>query len=375
MTEQLTDRLTPDGLDTLSERALRRLTDSWTGQLHSVDTLEYSSENVATDRTFDSIIQVWRKARERYHDSSIDTVFGSESQLGEGVITESVTVNSVVAAEGVSSEVMIAEGSVAETTLGGDIVGDGISTQSELLAMGNQEWQLSADANSTVSSVLDLGDLLSPIYNVLIILMAIYYMFCIYRYFDDIVVLFTSVFNRNVVSSDRTSDRRRSDIFYGSLGKLFLLGICFVGLLCGMWCRNAEVELPSQVVAYMPFAVILAFLVVIVAQYLLLMAVGFVTRSVAEVGSLLRIRLIYFVLTSVMVSPILLISQMGTTSGYEMWQNVGFVAAVVALGLFFRESIKLFISKKVSILHWILYLCAVEIMPITLLWQAVVRLS
>ena len=51
-----------------------------------------------------------------------------------------------------------------------------------------------------------------------------------------------------------------------------------------------------------------------------------------------------------------------------------FVAAIVALGLFFRESIKLFISKKVSILHWILYLCTVEILPFRLLWQAVIRL-
>ena len=39
MVEQAKEILQSSGLDTLSERALRRLTDSWTGSLHSVDTL------------------------------------------------------------------------------------------------------------------------------------------------------------------------------------------------------------------------------------------------------------------------------------------------------------------------------------------------
>lgn len=331
MTEEVVDIVKPDGLDTLSERALRRLTDGWTGRLHSVDTLEYSSDNVVSEQTFTTMIGEWRKARERYHSSAIDDVFGSESVLGDGVSVQGV---------------------------------DSLAHDFVPMSMG-----------SMAESISSVGDLLTPVYNVLIALITIYYMFCIYRYFDDIMVLFSSVFNRSMVSSERNSERRRSDIFYGSLGKLFLLGVCFVGLLSGMWCRNAELELPSQVVLYMPLAVIGAFIVVVVVQYLILMVVGFVTQSIREVGQLMRIRLIYFVLASVMVSPILLISQMGTSHSYEVWQNVGFVAAVVALGLFFRESIKLFISKKVSILHWILYLCAVEIMPITLLWQAVVRLS
>ena len=36
----VTDTLRLTGLDTLSERALRRLTDRWTGELHPVDSLE-----------------------------------------------------------------------------------------------------------------------------------------------------------------------------------------------------------------------------------------------------------------------------------------------------------------------------------------------
>ena len=89
----------------------------------------------------------------------------------------------------------------------------------------------------------------------------------------------------------------------------------------------------------------------------------------------MRIRLIYFVLATVMVAPIMLVAQMSMGDGHNVWQNLGFVATIMALVMFARESIGFFISKKVSILHWILYLCTVEILPLTLLWQGVVRLA
>ncbi len=46
---------------------------------------------------------------------------------------------------------------------------------------------------------------------------------------------------------------------------------------------------------------------------------------------------------------------------------VGFQLLVVAC-IFFYKTFVLFLSKKVSVLHTILYLCAVEIFPITLIW-------
>ena len=71
----------------------------------------------------------------------------------------------------------------------------------------------------------------------------------------------------------------------------------------------------------------------------------------------------------------MLIALIGYGAGYQIWMNVGLVAIAATLLLYAKESIELFISKKVSILHWILYLCAVEILPFTLLWQGVVRLA
>ena len=232
-------------------------------------------------------------------------------------------------------------------------------------------------ANEIIHSAAEsgLGEWTPLLYNMLIALTIIYYVFCIYRYFDDIRALFMSVFQRRVVSLERAEERRRSDIFYGSLGKLFVLGLAFVGVIASMVAsRQAGLLTPSQLF-YLPFVAMGAFVVVISVQYLMLLIVGAITQSVNEVMALMRIRLIYFVMAIVMVAPILLISQMGIGASYERWQNVGYIAALIAFVLFIRESIGFFISKKVSILHWILYLCAVEILPLTLLWQGVIRLS
>ena len=333
MIEEVKDILRPSGLDTLSERALRRLTDSWTGSLHPSDSLldQSSQHNVCSESTFHHIAQQWSKARKMYHDASLIDVMGENAELAPGV--ESVSEGALVQGEMAANEIIL---SASESGLG--------------------EW--------------------TPLlYNMLIALTIIYYIFCIYRYFDDIRALFMSVFQRRVVSLERAEERRRSDIFYGSLGKLFVLGLAFVGVIGSMEASHQALALSSSQLFYLPFVAMGAFVVVISVQYLMLLIVGAITQSVNEVMALMRIRLIYFVMAIVMVAPILLISQMGIGGGYEIWQNVGYITALIAFVLFIRESIGFFISKKVSILHWILYLCAVEILPLTLLWQGVVRLS
>ena len=332
MVEQANDILQSSGLDTLSEVTLRRMTERWTGSLQPADTLldASSQSHVASSSTFHNIVDKWRQAREVYHDSSVHSILGENTTYAEGVMP-------------------VADVPVAES-----------STDIEVL--------LSATESG-------IGEWMPLLYNVLIAIAVIYYMFCMYRYFDDVIVLFRSVFQRQVVMVDRAQERRRSDIFYGSLGKLFILGMVLVGILSAvaLWRSDSGFE-PSQLF-YMPVVVVALFIVVVIAQYVVLLMVGFVTHSMYEVSALMRIRLIYFVMAVVMVAPALLISQMGDGESYLGWLKVGSMAALLVFVLFIRESVSFFISKKVSILHWILYLCAVEILPLSLLWQGVVRLT
>ena len=326
----ISDIIQPTGLDTLSERALRRLTDRWTGELYSADSLAGLSDNgeAASADTFRSIVEGWQRSREVYHDGTLEMVMGSSSRLAEGV-----------AAGDVVSPAM----AVAETQLGAGSWWSAVEWSSEL-------------------------------YNLLAVLLFLYYMYCLYRYYDDVVALLETIFSRQSASSGRVGERRRSDIFYGSLGKLFLLGVCFVSVLSVGAFMHYDVPVPQSMIIYLPFAVVALFLMVIVVQNLLLGLIGVVTRSLGEVAALLRIRLVYFVLATLLAAPLLLVAMVGQGVGYRVWLNIGFMAIAVSAILFVRESIGFFISKKVSILHWILYLCTVEILPLSLLWQVAVRL-
>ena len=340
MLENLKNIVKPSGLDTLSERSLRRLTDRWTGELHEVDTLldARSATQVTSEDTFSAIVGQWRKAREIYHESSVEEIFGDGASFADGVLP----------------------------------VGSGADSlaMSHRAAAPVEEMFLSASEPAT-----SIGEWMPLLYNVMIVLVLLYYIYCHYRYFDDIIALFRSIFERQVVPHGRSEERRRSDIFYGALGKLFMMGLMFVGVLSSLAVRRMDGVLSSEQLFYLPFAVIGVFVLVVCVQYAMLAMMGFVTHSLGEVAALMRIRLIHFVLATVLVAPVMLVAQMNLDNNHVVWQNIGFVAAFLVFIMFVRESISFFISKKVSILHWILYLCTVEILPFTLLWQGVVRLT
>ena len=200
------------------------------------------------------------------------------------------------------------------------------------------------------------------------------YLLCMYLYYYDVMALIHSSWQRNA-PTNRDNERRRSDIFYGFLGKLFLLGVGFVGVFASVWViRHGSMVSPisEEYMALTPLVGMGLFIALIVVQYIVLLLVGFITRSISFVVSLMRMRLVYFVFATIAVAPLLLVAAL---SGQDViWQILTYLVATVVLILYLRESIELFISKKISILHWILYLCTVEILPLTLLWQIALRL-
>ncbi|MBQ7964416.1 MAG: hypothetical protein IJ288_07615, partial [Alistipes sp.] len=84
----VSDTLRLTGLDTLSERALRRLTDRWTGELYPVDSLDVTHHaEAASPQTFTQIVEEWQRAREMYHDADVEAVLGGGSSLSQGVVS------------------------------------------------------------------------------------------------------------------------------------------------------------------------------------------------------------------------------------------------------------------------------------------------
>lgn len=414
-------------LDTLPAAELRRLAEPWCGRTEAsdltsaADTLTppqglyaTAQERVGafTQEGLRAIAERWRHAREIFRDVDAATMFGDESSLSYGAQRDTVTLLSdrLSAADGpvqpasdmithAADSLPVAGDSLSiagdSLSLTGDSVfvagdslsgaADTVSLAADTLSAGTAGAAGAADGHvaAVVAAVTDgnaatLAEMAgNVVQNLLVAVVVFLYFFCLYRYFDDVRALFGSVFRRSVAPSERMLERRRSEIFYGFLGKLFLIGTCTLGAIASLWADRSvawEAVGPYARVA-LPFAAMAAFVAVVAVQYAMLAVAGGITRSWSMMAVLLRIRLIYFVLATVIVLPPVLMWQMNGGTGGEVWLRVACLAAAVAVVMYVRESVTLFNSKKNSILHWILYLCIVEIMPFTLLWQIVVRMG
>ena len=411
-------------LDTLPAAELRRLAKPWCGRTEAsditsaADTLTppqglyaTAQERVGafTQEGLRAIAERWRHAREIFRDVDAATMFGDESSLSYGAQRDTVTLlsDTLSAAD---SPVPPASDIITHAADSLPVAGDSLSIAGDSLSLTGDSVFVAGDSLSGAADTVSLAaDTLSAgaagaadghvaavvaavtdgnaatlagmvgdvVQNLLVAVVVFLYFFCLYRYFDDVRALFGSVFRRSVAPSERMLERRRSEIFYGFLGKLFLIGTCTLGAIASLWADRTvawEAVGPYARVA-LPFAAMAAFVAVVAVQYAMLAVAGGITRSWPTMAVLLRIRLIYFVLATVIVLPPVLMWQMNGGTGGEVWLRVACLAAAVAVVMYVRESVTLFNSKKISILHWILYLCIVEIMPFTLLWQIVVRMG
>ena len=411
-------------LDTLPAAELRRLAEPWCGRTEAsdltsaADTLTppqglyaTAQERVGafTQEGLRAIAERWRHAREIFRDVDAATMFGDESSLSYGAQRDTVTLLSdrLSAADGPVPPASEMTAHAADSLpVAGDslsIAGDSLSLTGDSVFVAGDSLSGAADTVSLAADTLSAGAAGAAdghvaavvaavtdgnaatlaemagnvVQNLLVAVVVFLYFFCLYRYFDDVRALFGSVFRRSVAPSERMLERRRSEIFYGFLGKLFLIGTCTLGAIASLWADRTvawEAVGPYARVA-LPFAAMAAFVAVVAVQYAMLAVAGGITRSWSMMAVLLRIRLIYFVLATVIVLPPVLMWQMNGGTGGEVWLRVACLAAAVAVVMYVRESVTLFNSKKISILHWILYLCIVEIMPFTLLWQIVVRMG
>ncbi|MDR0955379.1 MAG: DUF4271 domain-containing protein [Rikenellaceae bacterium] len=148
------------------------------------------------------------------------------------------------------------------------------------------------------------------------------------------------------------------------IGFLALLTIAFKG--CLIWANSPSVfRLPE---AYLPFL-----LPILTAA---LLAIGWYRRLVTGTLSVLsgeaerveRLRTfdrICFVVAALLVTPAVLLSALADPATHRFLFVVDVILLIILLLYYLGKSFSFFISRKISILQWILYLCAVEIMPIS----------
>ena len=213
----------------------------------------------------------------------------------------------------------------------------------------------------------------------LLLLLALLFGLLLYRNPGDMRALVGRVaFERR--DSERTSDESGNAGFTRFLNIALALGFLLAGVTAVRLCDRPDIAQEllnmgngSTLSLLLALGVGLLFLLVYLYGILLLRAVGGVTLTSGFTTQLIRIKRGYAALGAIILAPVILLFALSPLGSDTIWAGLLTAGWLITFLLYLRETFALFISKKVSILHWILYLCAVEIFPVTLLWLLVVR--
>ncbi len=150
---------------------------------------------------------------------------------------------------------------------------------------------------------------------------------------------------------------------------VFVCRILFVyapGALCG--------AAPKWLVALLGVAVTAVVESVMMLQRSAVLAAGYVTQSDSFARSLLHLRKIHFTMFGVIVVPVMLLySSFGGEWDTAFLYTCLFMTAGVVF-VYLWKSCVLFVGQKISILYWFLYLCTVELFPISLVISILLRI-
>ncbi len=156
-----------------------------------------------------------------------------------------------------------------------------------------------------------------------------------------------------------------SFITYLRTGSLVGVLVFLVGLLSSIYSLGVVLPLDSwQLMGGVVGGVVALYLY----QLLAIRAIGHVVQGVQFAQALLYIKAISLNIFAMVITPTILCWTISRSSLQEIVLYIVLIQIGTVLILFLYESFLLFIEKKVSLLHTILYLCAVEIFPITLVW-------
>ena len=154
----------------------------------------------------------------------------------------------------------------------------------------------------------------------------------------------------------------------GMLSASLLAGIVLVACTAvrwsGVWFPSERMGLSGSMTTLGSMGMALAAAGACAAwQWTTIQAAGLLSRNYDFSESLLRMKRVWFSVSAVVVAPLFLLSSLSEWHGWP-WV-LGAVCCIPVL-LFMKQTLGLFMDKKIPIFHWILYLCTVEAFPLTL---------
>ncbi len=232
--------------------------------------------------------------------------------------------------------------------------------------------QLVAQGGSgTLSGIASLGGAYQAATGVV----ALLFIFILVRYFDLFRHLIVSSFSRQSSRSDihiYSSELKNIELFTS------LMGVMMLSLLV---MRLSVFETTKHLFA--PLAIfsgweigavaLAAILGTMLGERIMLYIIGGITGRNDACNTIWHIKLLHFSIIIILLVPfsILVLLTEGITAQIALCVSIAICSLMLIL--FVKETFLLFRAQRFSIFHWILYLCALEFFPLSLLFAPIVR--
>ena len=217
----------------------------------------------------------------------------------------------------------------------------------------------------------------NAVFQSFVLLLAATYAMLLYRNLGDVRTLLDRI-SRDTATGQRLSEDPGGSGFSRFLNIATTIGMLFMGV---MVVKYGDSLMPSRLGETLSHGAVLALSLlataaccgVVAYQMAVVRLAGAVTISQPFISQLVLLKRTYFALGVIVTSPVLLLFALCPRGTGSVWFCIIIIELAITAGLYLRETLNLFITKKISILHWFLYLCTVEIFPISLLWLLTVR--
>ena len=208
------------------------------------------------------------------------------------------------------------------------------------------------------------------------LIIGLVYTFFIVRYWDFLRYFIVSNMGFHIANREKShinpAEQRNIEVVMIILGVL-LLALSAVRA-CGLYFPHLLEGIDgSNVIWVIGGLAAVALSAVIAFQYGMTMLVATVCDRMDIGGGIVGTKLLYMAVGFVTIIPFVLLFLLSA----PIPTKIGAIGAIICMSIstiiFIKESFLFFVSQKISILHWILYLCALEIFPLSLILAPIVR--
>ena len=206
-------------------------------------------------------------------------------------------------------------------------------------------------------------------------IIALLFIFIFVRFYDIFRYLILSSLSNRVSRSDihiYSSEIKNIEILTGIIG-VALIALLTMRLSVMEGLQNLFAPIASHSVWRLGGITLGGILALMLGERVMLYAGGAVSEHAGACNAVWHIKLLHFSTAIILVAPVAILALLTEDGVAQMALYCSVAVCSISLILFAKETFLLFRAQRFSIFHWILYLCALEIFPLSLLLAPICR--